>query len=154
VATVGELTAEPGAANVIPGRARLSVDVRDAEDAVREDALVALEREAERIAERRGVELVKRVRFEHEAVRCSPELVDALEGAVAAAGVKPVRLVSGAGHDAAQLASAMPVGMLFVRCAGGVSHDPAESVVEEDVAVALDALGAFLTSTETSEVTQ
>ena len=52
--------------------------------------------------------------------------------------------MSGAGHDAVQLAALAPVGMLFVRCAGGVSHDPAESVAEEDVAVALDVLDELL----------
>jgi allantoate deiminase len=145
VATVGELTALPGAANVIPGEARLSVDVRHADDAVRREALAVIESEAERIAARRGLAVTSRPRFEHGAVRCSPELVTALESAVAASGVEPLRLVSGAGHDAVQLAGAMPVGMLFVRCAGGVSHDPAEAVAEGDVATALDVLGELLT---------
>jgi allantoate deiminase len=144
VATVGELTALPGAANVIPGEARLSVDVRHADDAVRREALAVIEGEAERIAARRGLAVTSRPRFEHGAVRCSPELVTALEAAVAASGVEPLRLVSGAGHDAVQLAGAMPVGMLFVRCAGGVSHDPAEAVAEDDVATALDVLGELL----------
>jgi allantoate deiminase len=145
VATVGELTALPGAANVIPGEARLSVDVRHADDAVRREALAVIAVEAERIAARRGLAVTSRPRFEHGAVRCSPELVTALESSVAASGVEPLRLVSGAGHDAVQLAGAMPVGMLFVRCAGGVSHDPAEAVAEDDVATALDVLGELLT---------
>jgi allantoate deiminase len=146
VATVGELTVMPGAANVIPGEARLSVDVRHADDSVRREALARIESEADRIAGRRGMAVSSEPRFEHGAVACSPELVLALEGAVAASGVEPVRLVSGAGHDAVPLASAMPVGMLFLRCAGGVSHDPAEAVAEEDVAAALDVLGEFLTN--------
>jgi allantoate deiminase len=155
VATVGELTAAPGAANVIPGGARLSVDVRHADNAVRRAALQKLEGGLRRIASARGVELSLGVRFEHDAVPCSPQLVEALERAVAAAGVEPLRLVSGAGHDAVQLARVTPVGMLFVRCEGGVSHDPAEAVAEADVAVALEALGRFLCelSIETSEVT-
>jgi acetylornithine deacetylase/succinyl-diaminopimelate desuccinylase-like protein len=53
----------------------------------------------------------------------------------------PVRdLVSGAGHDAVVLSRICPAAMLFVRCAGGISHDPRESVSEQDVAVALDVL--------------
>jgi allantoate deiminase len=64
--------------------------------------------------------------------------------AVSAAGAEPQRLASGAGHDAATLAAIAPVAMLFVRCAGGVSHHPAESVSEADVAIALDALGHFV----------
>jgi allantoate deiminase len=63
---------------------------------------------------------------------------------VAAAGVEPLWLPSGAGHDAVALASLAPVAMLFVRCAGGVSHHPDESVAVADVAVALDVLDRFL----------
>ena len=53
-------------------------------------------------------------------------------------------LPSGAGHDAMAIAALCPVGMLFVRCAGGVSHHPDESVEDDDVAVALDVLHAFV----------
>ena len=144
VATVGELGVLPGASNVIPGAVRLSVDVRHGDDGVRREAVARLEGEAERIAEERGVELATVPRFEHEAVRCAPELVAELERAVRARGIAPLRLVSGAGHDAVQLAALAPVAMLFVRCAGGVSHDPAESVAEDDVAVALDVLDELL----------
>jgi allantoate deiminase len=144
VATVGELDVLPGAANVIPGAVRLSVDVRHGDDAARGEALAWLEAQAERIAAERAVELVTVPRFDHGAVRCSPDLVAALERAVRARGVEPLRLVSGAGHDGVKLAALAPVGMLFVRCAGGVSHDPAESVAEEDVAVALDVLDELL----------
>ena len=52
--------------------------------------------------------------------------------------------MSGAGHDAAMISSVAPVAMLFVRCAGGVSHDPAESVAVADVAAAIDVLDRFL----------
>jgi allantoate deiminase len=144
VATVGELGVLPGASNVIPGTAWLSVDVRHADDAVRREAVARLESDSERIAAERGVELATSPRFEHDAVRCSPELVPALERAVRARGIEPLRLVSGAGHDAVQVAALGPVAMLFVRCAGGVSHDPAESVAEDDVAVALDVLEELL----------
>ncbi len=75
---------------------------------------------------------------------CSPRLTEALGAAVRAIG-HPVRVLpSGAGHDAAALAALTDVAMLFVRCAGGISHNPAESVAVEDVAVALDTLDAFL----------
>jgi acetylornithine deacetylase/succinyl-diaminopimelate desuccinylase-like protein len=62
---------------------------------------------------------------------------------VVASGNPVVRLASGAGHDAAMLATIAPVAMLFVRCAGGVSHNPAESVTVEDVAAAIDATTRF-----------
>ena len=58
--------------------------------------------------------------------------------------MEPAQLPSGAGHDAVVMSSLTDVGMLFVRCKGGVSHNPAESVTTEDVAVALDVLSRFL----------
>jgi acetylornithine deacetylase/succinyl-diaminopimelate desuccinylase-like protein len=58
---------------------------------------------------------------------------------------RPVlQLASGAGHDAVEMAGVTEIAMLFVRCKGGVSHNPAESVMDEDVAVAIDVLGTFL----------
>jgi allantoate deiminase len=75
------------------------------------------------------------------AVALDPALSDRL---ARAGGPELPRLASGAGHDAAMMASITPAAMLFVRCAGGVSHNPAESVTREDVAAALDALTRFL----------
>ena len=72
------------------------------------------------------------------AVAMDPGLVAALSAAADGA----PHLPSGAGHDAVALAAAMPVGMLFVRCAGGVSHTPAESVDAADADAALDVLFA------------
>ena len=64
--------------------------------------------------------------------------------AVAAAGLPVERLPSGAGHDAVVMSEVVPVAMLFVRCAGGISHHPAESVTADDVAAAIDVLERFL----------
>ena len=69
-----------------------------------------------------------------------------LERAAAAAGYPAPHLPSGAGHDAVTMAAVAPVAMLFVRCAGGVSHHPDEAVTAEDVAAAIDVLDRFLAS--------
>jgi len=69
-----------------------------------------------------------------------PGLAGALEAAVAAAGVRPLRLPSGAGHDAVAMASLCPAAMLFVRCKGGISHNPAESITPADADVAVRVL--------------
>jgi allantoate deiminase len=140
VATVGRLDVAPGAANVVPGSASLSVDVRHTEDTVREGAVRAVRQAAERIAARRGIGCEWSVVQETAAVPMAGALQDRLAAAVAAEGHAVRRLTSGAGHDAAILARICPAAMLFVRCAGGVSHDPRESVLEDDVAVALDVL--------------
>jgi allantoate deiminase len=143
VATVGQLTLEPGAGNVIPGRAELTLDLRHAEDPVRIRAGAELQRHAEAIAASRRVEVEWRA-HEMAAVRLSPELTERLAAAVAASGRPVVRLPSGAGHDAAIISTIAPAAMLFVRCAGGVSHNPAESVTAEDVAAAIDVTTRFL----------
>jgi allantoate deiminase len=140
VATVGALDVAPGASNVVPREARLSLDVRHGADAVRAVALAGLRERVEAICAARDVELEWATLAERGAVEMSSGLRERLAQAVAAGG-HPVReLVSGAGHDAVVLSRVCPVAMLFVRCAGGVSHDPRESVAELDVAVALDIL--------------
>jgi acetylornithine deacetylase/succinyl-diaminopimelate desuccinylase-like protein len=62
---------------------------------------------------------------------------------VAQSGYEVEHLASGAGHDAAIMAQLAPIAMLFVRCRGGISHNPAESVTVEDVAVAIEVVDQF-----------
>lgn len=144
VATVGELAVEPGAGNVVPGRVIASLDVRHADDAERLAALTEIEHRVRALADARGVALGWEALQQASAVTTSPELTATLAGAIGELG-HPVRsLVSGAGHDAVLLATVTPVAMLFVRCAGGVSHSPEESVSEADIAVALDVLDCFV----------
>jgi len=148
VATVGRLQVAPGAVNVVPGRVEFSIDVRAGDDATRDGAAVAIERRLQAIAAARGVQLELRCLQDLPASPCDPRLVAALETAIAAQGIAPRRLVSGAGHDAMVMAALCPTAMLFLRCAGGVSHHPAEHVdpADADLAVAamlhfIDALG-------------
>jgi hydantoinase/carbamoylase family amidase len=143
VATVGEIAIEPGAGNVIPGRVELTLDLRHAEDSVRIPAGGELRLRAERVAASRDVAVQWRS-HEAAAVSLSPELGELLGKAVAAGGLRVARLPSGAGHDAAVMSTLAPAAMLFVRCAGGVSHNPAEAVTLDDVAAAIDASSRFL----------
>jgi allantoate deiminase len=144
VATVGELEVHGGASNVIPGRVTLSLDTRHATDSLRKAVGVRLHERAGAIADRRRSALEWEVVQETPAVSCSSELTELLTQAVAASGHPVVRLSSGAGHDAVMLSRIAPVAMLFVRCAGGVSHNPAESVTAQDVASAVEATTRFL----------
>src|SRR5205823_345407 len=104
-------------------------------------ALVSRGRDA---ARRRKLAVEARSVSDNAAVRCAPRLVSLLTRAVKVSGQRPLELTSGAGHDAVVMASMTDVGMLFVRCKGGVSHNPAEFVQTSDVAVAIDVLGRFL----------
>jgi allantoate deiminase len=81
-----------------------------------------------------------------DATLCTPALVERVAEAVAATGVKPRRLPSGAGHDTVTMARMTDTAMLFVRCAGGISHHPDESVTEADVALAIEAATRFVCS--------
>ena len=145
VATVGEISALPGAVNVIPGEADHSLDLRHPEDAARERLRDHLERRAREIAASRGCELRWQLRQETPAVPADPELSALLERAVEDSGVSVHKLPSGAGHDAAQMAALTSVAMLFVRCQEGISHNPAESVRREDVGTAIEVMSRFLT---------
>ena len=144
VATVGEITALPGAANVIPGGASLSLDVRHRDDGVRRAAVVRLVASATAIAARRGVEAETVLRSAQDAVRMDGALLDALDAAAARTGRRVPRLTSGAGHDAMILAPHLPTAMLFLRSPGGLSHHPDEAVRTEDVAAALEVGEAWL----------
>jgi allantoate deiminase len=144
VATVGEIAALPGAANVLPGRTDLSLDVRHPDDEARERLRDHLKTRGQEIAASRGCDYEWQLRQETPAVSADPDLSALLARAVEDLGMAVHRLPSGAGHDAAQVAGLTPVAMLFVRCKDGISHNPAESVAQEDVAVAVETMGRFL----------
>lgn len=144
VATVGQLDVRPGAANVIPGEVALSLDVRHSDDSVRVIASRRLLDIAAEIGKHRNIGVAIAQISESATVPCSRRLVSTLSRAVQDLGHPVIELASGAGHDAVAISALTEVGMLFVRCKGGVSHNPAESVKTEDVAVAIDVLSQFL----------
>jgi allantoate deiminase len=146
VGTVGRLTPHPGAGNVIPSSVAMSIDLRHQEDGVRAAACERLRSEAQEIGARRDVSVAWTTTQETAAVPTDPRLSELLSRAVAGAGFEVAWLPSGAGHDGAEVAAVAPIAMLFVRCAGGVSHNPAESVDEADVGVAIDVLEMFVRS--------
>jgi allantoate deiminase len=145
VATVGRIDAQPGASNVIPGVVTLSLDVRHQDDEVREQACWRLEEQARQIATARQVSPNWQRLQESRTVPCAPHLTQLLAQAIETLKYPVHSLMSGAGHDGVALSDLTSVAMLFVRCRGGVSHNPAESVTTEDVAVAIEVLEQFLT---------
>lgn len=144
VATVGEFSASPGAANVIAGEAALSLDLRHPQDAARRAALRILLARARRIASRRKLALAWRLTQEDGVVACSPDLTALLARSVRAVQGRSAALSSGAGHDAVVMASLAPAAMLFVRCLGGVSHHPDEYASPRDLGTALRTVLDFL----------
>jgi len=138
VATVGKIEAKPGAANVIAGETRLTLDVRHSSDAIRIQAVKDLVEQAREIAKSRGLTVRWIAMLEQRAVPMDPFLVAEIERAIGKAGCAVHRMVSGAGHDAMILAEKVPAALIFLRTPGGISHDPSESVAVEDVEKAIE----------------
>jgi beta-ureidopropionase / N-carbamoyl-L-amino-acid hydrolase len=137
VGTVGQLAVPNGAINIIPGRCELSLDIRAADDSIRDAAVFDVMTEIGRIAANRGVIIESKEVQRTAAVRCSPRLQSLLADAVTRAGAKPRYLPSGAGHDAMMFDGITDTAMLFVRCGnGGVSHSPREIITADDADVA------------------
>ena len=132
VGTVGQMTVSPGATNVIPGKVTFSVDFRLADDPVRMVALADLHDRMCEIAKRRNVVISAETVHEAPSVNCSINVMDRIERSMIKVGLQPFRLPSGAGHDSAAMADLTEIGMIFIRCDGGISHHPAESVTEDD----------------------
>jgi allantoate deiminase len=153
-ATVGTIEARPGAANVIAGEARLTLDVRHSSDDVRTGAVENMIRKSEEIAARRKLSVKLNTRLNQPAVAMDSFLVHQAEEAIRRAGCEPHRMVSGAGHDAMILAEKVPAALIFLRTPGGISHNPEETVRVEDVAKALEAGSHLLDLLATSPMLQ
>jgi len=143
-ATVGRVSVEPNAGNVVPGVAAVSLDVRHACDAARISAVEQMVTRAGAIAAQRGLTLERADRLDQPAVPMDERLTAFLTDAMEAAGLDARTMASGAGHDAIVMAAKAPTAMLFLRSPGGISHHPAETVLEEDVEAALDVGREFL----------
>nr|WP_321280863.1 allantoate amidohydrolase [uncultured Vibrio sp.] len=141
VATVGKCEVAPGSVNVIPGEVTFTLDVRSLEQSDLERACDDLLTSLNAIAERREVSFSDKLLYQASAVPCNASLQsqwgDIVEEVTES---EPVFLPSGAGHDALAMVHLTDVAMLFVRCDKGISHNPLESVQEDDVAVALQCL--------------
>ena len=143
-ATVGKLKVVPNAPNVIPQRVEFSLDVRHPDDGHREATIERALAAGRMIGEQEGCKFDVIENTPETAVAVDDRLSGLLTEAVHEQGLEPIRLPSGAGHDAVAMARRFPVAMLFLRHPGGVSHHPDERVDAADVAVAVEVLERFL----------
>ncbi|GAC1691284.1 MAG: allantoate amidohydrolase [Ktedonobacteraceae bacterium] len=144
VATVGQVNVQPGASNVIPGEVTLSLDVRHQDDALCTEACRQLKERAQQIGLARHVSSDWQLLQEHPSVPCSTRITRLLAQSIEELRYPSLAIPSGAGHDAVTVSTLTDVGMLFVRCRGGISHNPAESVTTQDVAIAIAVIERFL----------
>ncbi|MBG6056225.1 allantoate deiminase [Salinibacterium sp. CAN_S4] len=143
IGTVGRLEVHPGGVNVIPGLVEFSLDLRAEFDEDRDDALRIIEEAGHAIAARRRLQFRLHEFYRADAVVCDLDLRAAFEAGIRATGDdEPIALWSRAGHDGVAIVAVTPIAMLFLRCKGGVSHHPDESVTAQDVAAALTAFEA------------
>ena len=132
VGTVGKLETLPGATNVIPGKVFFTLDIRSPRDAERLAAVADVEQTMQAICTRRKVALKVNPTHEGKTAACAPWLMEQIGQAIAAQRLPVRELSSGAGHDGMALVDLTDIGMLFVRCKGGISHNPAEAITLED----------------------
>jgi len=144
VATIGRASVPDGAVNVIPAHFAFTLDVRAPDDITLASVIADILEASAAIEAAHGVSIDHRRTHHAPATACAPWLQQALAGALSRAGHRVKYLPSGAGHDGMAIAPLCPIGMLFVRCRGGVSHHPDEHVTLEDARMAIKILADTL----------
>lgn len=139
-ATAGSLSVSPGVANVVPGRAEVSFDLRSGELEHLADGLLRLQKALEEVDRRRRTRSTLMANPPVPPVATSPRLSGLIAQAAKGLGLPSMELLSGAGHDAAIMASACPVGVIFVPSRGGISHHPDEASDEADLVAGVEVL--------------
>jgi len=137
VATVGYVHAKPGVLNVVPGEARLGVDLRDIDKASLEELNLELRNFVAELSRELKFSYEIRELSSDEPVKLSEHAINLLEDEAKKLGIKTLVLPSGAGHDAMNLTKlASSVGMLFIPCVDGISHNIAEAINFKDAVAA------------------
>ncbi|MGE8002955.1 Zn-dependent hydrolase [Lysinibacillus sp. NPDC093216] len=136
VATVGKLNVSPNGSNVIPGKVTFTIDLRDIDEQKISTLENAILQQLQRIAENRNVTLSSKVLQRIKPAKTDALLQQQLAASIEKQGIQPYSLISGAGHDAMNIAKIAPIGMLFVRSKDGISHNPLEYSSDEDIVIA------------------
>jgi ureidoglycolate amidohydrolase len=144
VGTVGVMRVSPSAVNVIPGRVEMDIDVRDSDLAARESVIDALRAKLTELSARRELTVSIETLARDEPAACSPIVTRAVAAACEELEVKAIEMISGAYHDAMVLGSQVPIGMIFVPSAGGLSHHPDEYTAPAEIDRGVEVLAGTL----------
>lgn len=144
VATVGRVELHPNLVNVVPARATLTVDLRNTDETILQEAEARLVAHCEELADDEGVTIERRQLARFEPVEFDPEMIDRVERIAAEHGHRVRRMPSGAGHDAQMLARVCPTAMIFTPSIDGISHNPAERTAPGDLEAGANVLLATL----------
>ena len=153
VGTVGYLTCEPNAMNVIPGEITIGIDIRSVSRSHRKVVERDVRGAIRQIARRRHIAYGLEKTSEDEPVRLRPCVIDFLSGICQEQGRTYQQMMSGAGHDAMHWAGLVPTGMIFLPCQGGISHNPAEHAELSDIVAATQVLEGALKRVSKKEFT-
>lgn len=131
-ATVGVVEVHPNALNVVPGGAKIEVDIRGIDNSDMDSIFFEISNEIERICNTRGINYEISGKSEMSAVKLDKGIVDDFFKRCEKLGIPSTVMPSGAGHDSMNIARVLPTGMLFIPCEGGISHNPLENIEFED----------------------
>jgi N-carbamoyl-L-amino-acid hydrolase len=144
VATVGAWITHPGASNSIPRHVQLSLDVRNVDEAVRDQMVQTLAQSAQQLATQRGLAYTFDIINNDPALLCAPPIMTAVENTTRKLALPAMRLVSRAYHDTVFMGAICPVGMVFIPCRHGYSHRPDEYATPEHIAAGVQVLALTL----------
>ncbi|GMA65100.1 Zn-dependent hydrolase [Alicyclobacillus fastidiosus] len=140
VGTVGVQDVKPGSPNTIPGLVEMVVEFRSINAEAKQALVAELIKVFAKISEMRGVHIEHQIASDESPVSLNSDVCAVLKDVCSAQGVSYLDMVSGAGHDAMNMAYVCPTGLLFVPCRHGVSHHPDEYACEEDILIGADVL--------------
>lgn len=140
VGTVGSIKADPGAGNVIPGLVEFSLDIRAAENQRRRQAVDEVVAHMQNVCQQRQLKITIETVHDESSERCDESLIQHISKAIEDCQPRVLSLASGAGHDAMVMSHLCAAGLIFIRCAGGISHNPAESITQVDALLGAEVL--------------
>ena len=140
VGTIGQFDVSPNSRNTIPGEVRFSVDIRHPESETLAVMDARIRGSFAGIAQRASVDVTVDQIWEKPPIEFDAGCVDAVREAAAGMGYDHRDIVSGAGHDACQVCTVAPTGMIFVPCEDGISHNEIESATPEDLEMGCNVL--------------
>jgi N-carbamoyl-L-amino-acid hydrolase len=150
VTTVGTFALEPNAVNVVPGKAKFTIDFRDADDGQLRRADALLQSEVMKLQEQ-GFEVKLQTLSKAMSVKFDEGLCTLLQGITESIGASNRRMVSGASHDAQMISKACPSAMLFVQSSKGISHNPKENTPDDDLVLGAQILANAMWTLATSK---
>lgn len=132
VGTIGQIEAKPGGINIIPKEVIFTLDLRDSVNSERMAAEQEINESVLKLEKELGVEIVTELLHNLDPVPCDKKIVDTAEKSANELGIDSIRMISGAAHDAMNMASITSIGMLFIPSYKGLSHRPDEWSDKED----------------------